>query len=508
MVCSLTRYWRLFCVSVFCGVLGTSALRAQAPIFSFEEGITPWTAADGTISQSEFGATHGTYALLMDNVTPGYKNVLAQTGNFGPTAEGMSEVYQAFNLAANVIAGGGTPKLEFDFTWDFSAVTVSNWIQFGMVINSQSGWREYNVGKFIVGNADINSPNPLSLDALATGDGVTMTSLSANSAHLSVPIGPGKVFDFVPNSTWYDLRFKSNGGWEGTVDFAVDNIRFTGVPVFEEHTLFSWETPDNPATTDVNEQLEGWRPNPAVTPATQNLSITTTGATDGASAMQLDRTPLPDGFTWGSVYGLDAEANPSDQAKIDDLVSRINGATQIAIDITFQDDLQIASPTYTNLWLAFTDDTGAYYQAASPGFDVVEAAQQTTQTLIWNLSSFDDYNSDKILSVDGLAEGTKRLAIVLGTGTDGGAIYQIDNFRLISEVSSSLPGDFNEDGNVDGRDFLAWQRDPSVGDLADWQAHYGTGTLAAAATAVPEPTTLTVVFLVGVALVSRRRGYC
>ena len=36
------------------------------------------------------------------------------------------------------------------------------------------------------------------------------------------------------------------------------------------------------------------------------------------------------------------------------------------------------------------------------------------------------------------------------------------------------PGDFNGDGNYDGADFLMWQRDPSVGTLADWEANYGT----------------------------------
>lgn len=48
-------------------------------------------------------------------------------------------------------------------------------------------------------------------------------------------------------------------------------------------------------------------------------------------------------------------------------------------------------------------------------------------------------------------------------------------------------GDFNRDGAVDGRDFLAWQRGPGIGDLAAWQANYGVGSLAHSM-AVPEPT--------------------
>lgn len=55
-------------------------------------------------------------------------------------------------------------------------------------------------------------------------------------------------------------------------------------------------------------------------------------------------------------------------------------------------------------------------------------------------------------------------------------------------VEAVIDGDFDGDGDVDGRDFLAWQRNPSVGDLADWQANYGAGaTLSLSSSAVPEP---------------------
>jgi T5SS/PEP-CTERM-associated repeat protein len=58
----------------------------------------------------------------------------------------------------------------------------------------------------------------------------------------------------------------------------------------------------------------------------------------------------------------------------------------------------------------------------------------------------------------------------------------------------TIAGDFDADGDVDGRDFLLWQRGGSLNpfsatDLADWQANYGMGGLIAASTAVPEPET-------------------
>ncbi|MEQ8839068.1 MAG: hypothetical protein RID07_19840 [Lacipirellulaceae bacterium] len=62
----------------------------------------------------------------------------------------------------------------------------------------------------------------------------------------------------------------------------------------------------------------------------------------------------------------------------------------------------------------------------------------------------------------------------------------------ILTVVSGLAGDFDLDGDVNGSDFLQWQRDTSIGDLADWQADYGLGlpSAATAITAVPEPTSL------------------
>jgi hypothetical protein len=57
----------------------------------------------------------------------------------------------------------------------------------------------------------------------------------------------------------------------------------------------------------------------------------------------------------------------------------------------------------------------------------------------------------------------------------------------ITSFEPGIPGDFDGDGDVDGRDFLAWQRNPSVGDLADWQANYGAGPLTAASVAILEP---------------------
>lgn len=64
-----------------------------------------------------------------------------------------------------------------------------------------------------------------------------------------------------------------------------------------------------------------------------------------------------------------------------------------------------------------------------------------------------------------------------------------DDVRL--DALSAMTGDFDLDGDVDGTDFLVWQRDGinSPLDLADWVASYGMAVpLAATSVAVPEPT--------------------
>ena len=70
--------------------------------------------------------------------------------------------------------------------------------------------------------------------------------------------------------------------------------------------------------------------------------------------------------------------------------------------------------------------------------------------------------------------------------------------------SQGLDGDFDTDGDVDGNDFLTWQRNPSVGDLADWQSDFGLPGAVSASTSVPEPGGMALI-LTGVLLMARKR---
>jgi len=72
-------------------------------------------------------------------------------------------------------------------------------------------------------------------------------------------------------------------------------------------------------------------------------------------------------------------------------------------------------------------------------------------------------------------------------------------------LDGAPPGDFDSDGDVDGADFLAWQRDPTLGDLSSWKTHYGDMSLATSSIAVPEPSSLSLLVITIIASISSRR---
>ena len=83
-------------------------------------------------------------------------------------------------------------------------------------------------------------------------------------------------------------------------------------------------------------------------------------------------------------------------------------------------------------------------------------------------------------------------------GTDPGGASPpsadlVPYLEVTIETPPAGPGDFDEDGDIDGNDFLVWQRGGSpngatAGDLNEWETNYGPAAVAVS-TSVPEPTT-------------------
>jgi fibronectin-binding autotransporter adhesin len=71
--------------------------------------------------------------------------------------------------------------------------------------------------------------------------------------------------------------------------------------------------------------------------------------------------------------------------------------------------------------------------------------------------------------------------------------------------------DVDNNGQIDGNDFLAIQRNPHLGSIADWKARFGNqGASLHATTAVPEPASLALLAAAAATLLRRRRllGRC
>jgi len=126
----------------------------------------------------------------------------------------------------------------------------------------------------------------------------------------------------------------------------------------------------------------------------------------------------------------------------------------------------------------------------------------------WDTSGPDHFYTNKTstlrsytfdLSIADEASGFYPFTFTVAGGDSEWA--QSRNF-YVHVLANTIAGDFDQDEDVDGADFLKWQRGElsnplSAEDLADWQANFGAGgsSVAAASTAVPEPATLLLAML-------------
>ena len=117
----------------------------------------------------------------------------------------------------------------------------------------------------------------------------------------------------------------------------------------------------------------------------------------------------------------------------------------------------------------------------------------------WSEASPDEGALSELLTVGSLKLDPND-TVSLGSPFQSGGVQD-----LVFQFALVTGGDFNGDGRVDSQDFLLWQRNPSVGDLSDFEANYGTEisrgdqlftgrvvygavpSALAAVTAVPEP---------------------
>ncbi|NOY40454.1 MAG: DNRLRE domain-containing protein, partial [Planctomycetes bacterium] len=113
------------------------------------------------------------------------------------------------------------------------------------------------------------------------------------------------------------------------------------------------------------------------------------------------------------------------------------------------------------------------------GIELYRDIDVTAAVLAWLADPSSNFGFSLISDL----EGTSILSAKYIGGT-----YNITPPQLILTATQQA-GDFDGDGDVDGFDFLTWQRgNLSPSDLADWEAKL-TGAALASAASVPEPST-------------------
>jgi hypothetical protein len=156
-----------------------------------------------------------------------------------------------------------------------------------------------------------------------------------------------------------------------------------------------------------------------------------------------------------------------------------------------------------------TTATGPSGAFPNPGFARISMRSATSKNAIV-IGTIDNSQAAAPVNLSG------AVALILhdqfGSVTTNAALdfTVYDNVKVFAGLvplpAANAPGDFNNDGDVDSDDFLAWQRgeSPNLGsdqDFADWSTNWPQPFLAApVATSVPEPAALSLLTLAALAL--------
>jgi len=127
-------------------------------------------------------------------------------------------------------------------------------------------------------------------------------------------------------------------------------------------------------------------------------------------------------------------------------------------------------------------DVGAYTSATSP----YGTYDQSGNVWEWNETLVSS-------SARGLRGGGMESTLGLVAASGRFTLDPVDTFFSVGFRVATVPGlagDFDNDSDIDGADFLEWQRDQNVGSLLDWEVNFGTTVPPVSALAnVPEPST-------------------
>jgi hypothetical protein len=246
----------------------------------------------------------------------------------------------------------------------------------------------------------------------------------------------------------------------------IDKLRLRPASVTGAIQLFSWETPDNPATTTVNEAMEGWsdvgvNAPTATSPGDRYAhtdSVTTYSVlkppgggagnafpTAGTHSLKIDTTsqdplyvnplglPQSYGFRWGTSMILNAGSPPEGQTavevqnKITNMANLINNAESIQFDVAFSDPVADENPDGRGIFQGGST-------ATLPGFLSVAVSIQDSRGTFFQQSN------------NTLSNGANIQAVILEQNPDGNSpdepvtfTFPIANFLGAGGSASMYP---------------------------------------------------------------------
>jgi PEP-CTERM motif-containing protein len=249
---------------------------------------------------------------------------------------------------------------------------------------------------------------------------------------------------------------------------------------------YSWEN-----------DIQGWKDNGGngnPLPATFSTEI---GVTDGSYSLELDVPQTEVGGANWTPFGGPYDFNPF---AVQDVIDN----NWVRLDVTVPEDT-VYVPDWASIQVALhlLSNTG---NTADVAYTVCPPGETTT--VEFDYSAFDFTGASWVQF--------RFITNIPNLLSDPGSIY-VDNFRVETD-GEQLPGDANGDGAVTDADYTIWADNydisPATFEMGDfngdggvsdadytiWADNYGAGL-----EAVPEPATLSLIALSGLALLRRRK---
>ena len=465
------------------------------------DGGTVSNAGDGNVSRDS--GANSTVVIASSTANPSTWNngaslyVGGDSGGAGGTASFQVDSGGVVDVAATMKVWGG------------ATVTLN-----GGTIETNS-LEVVEVGDFVFSTGTLRFSGDQTLDPISGGTldqifaGAAVPTLGANQ-HLEIVgnatlAGQLRLNDVTASLSVGTVSDLSNLDWDaGTLDITAQSLTVGGGELLGESVI-----------VDQNQTLSVSNSSHSVTVnAGADLNVIRggldTAATTNDGLIVISNTTNVDFDLDDNGSGL---TNNKDLVAIDSTIAGAvvnNGQIEIVGTVNFTDGVSLAVSGSLGIDINGLLD----FDAISVGEDASLGGALSVDVDGYSLSIGDSF---EIIDIDGTQSGTfTGLADGALVGNYGGVDLFIDydggdgnDVTLLA----ALPGDFVLNGQVDGFDFLAWQRGESStplsqSDLNDWETNYGmTAPLAAVSAAVPEPATWCMM-LMGLAavLMVKRQG--